>query len=333
MDCCGLDRRRFIGGVLGLAAGGLAFAKGRRIRLAFCSQTLCILPYVVAQKRGYFAEQGLNVELIYARGGGAALQALVGRAVDYAATSLDAQLQAYKNGAPIRRFAASGRLPLFALAVAPKASAKIRTLRDLEGKTVGISALGNADHALLLYLLAKAGVDASRIRFATMGPNLFEALRVGHLEAGMVQEPALTLLQAQGGRVLVNFMDLEETRRYLGGSYAFLGVVVRKDEVEKRLDEMRRLAKALEAALEFVHAAPGRLIVDALPSALIAGGNREQLDAIVERYRKSIYPRTTRLDLEAAARVVEAQKLAGLLPRGFKWRELFLPEVLEGAEG
>lgn len=148
----------------------------------------------------------------------------------------------------------------------------------------------------------------------------------------MVQEPALTLLLAQGGRVLVNFMDLEQTRRYLGGSYAFLGVVVRKDEVEERLDEMRRLSKALEAALEFIHAAPGRLIVDALPSALIAGGNRKQLDAIVERYRKSIYPRTTRLDLEAAARVVEAQKLAGLLPAGFQWRELFLPEVLEGAK-
>ncbi|WP_287418122.1 ABC transporter substrate-binding protein, partial [Oceanithermus sp.] len=64
----------------------------------------------MAEKRGMFADQGLSVELIYTRGGGAALQALVGGAVDYAATSLDAQLQAFKNGAPIQRFAASGRL-------------------------------------------------------------------------------------------------------------------------------------------------------------------------------------------------------------------------------
>ncbi len=333
MDCCGLDRRRFLGGVVGLAAGGLAFGKKRRIRLAFCSQTLCILPYVMAEKRGMFADQGLSVELIYTRGGGAALQALVGGAVDYAATSLDAQLQAFKNGAPIQRFAASGRLPLFALAVAPKARDRIRSLADLAGQTVGISALGNADHALLLYLLARAGVDATRIRFATLGPNLFEALRVGHVDAGMVQEPALSLLLERGGGVLVNFMDLVETRRYLGGSYAFMGVAVRGDEADDRLDEMRRLAGALQAALEFIHTASGKLIVATLPSELIAGGDRKQLEAIVERYRQSIYPRSTRLDLEAAARVVEAQQLAGLLPENLPWRELFLPKVLEGAAG
>ena len=39
---------------------------------------------------------------------------------------------------------------------------QIRSIKDLEGRTVGVSALGNADHALTLYLLQQAGADAEK---------------------------------------------------------------------------------------------------------------------------------------------------------------------------
>lgn len=133
MSCC-VDRREVIQGIAGLALGGVALGqRGRKkLRLAFCSQLLCIVPYEVAQRRGYFAEEGLEVELVYARGGSQALQFLVGKAVDYAATSLDAALQAYHRGAPILRFASTGRLPLFALAAGPKSP--VKSVRDLESR-------------------------------------------------------------------------------------------------------------------------------------------------------------------------------------------------------
>ena len=81
------------------------------------------------------------------------MQALVGGAVEYAATSFDVALQAFANGAAIERFATTGRLPLFALATAPEQADTLTDVAGLAGKTVGVSALGNADHALLLYLL------------------------------------------------------------------------------------------------------------------------------------------------------------------------------------
>ncbi|WP_236682876.1 ABC transporter substrate-binding protein [Thermus filiformis] len=323
-----MDRRVVIQGIAGLALGGAALGQRgrRRIRLAFCSQLLCIIPYEVAQRRGYFAEEGLDVELVYARGGSQALQFLVGKAVDYAATSLDAALQAYQQGAPILRFCSTGRLPLFALAAAPKSP--IQGVRDLEGKAVGVSALGNADHVLLVYLLKKAGVDPRRVQYATLGPNLYEALKAGHVGAGMVQEPALTLLKEAGGRELVNLMDLKQARAYLGGPYEFMGVAVRREERAARLEEMRALARALERALRFVRAADARLIADTLPKALIAGGDEARLKAVIERYRKDLYPEGVRIDLEAARRVAESQQEAGLLPPGFRLEGLLDLEVL-----
>src|SRR5207237_4219890 len=186
-------------------------AQGKQIKLAYCSQLLCGVPYEVARSDGHFKAHGLDVQLVYTRGGNAAMQALVGGAVDYAATALDVAIQAYANvGADIRRFAVTGRLPLFALVTAPRTANQIRALKDLEGKTVAVSGLGNADHALALFLLKQAGADASKVRFATMGVNLLEALRQGQIEAGLVQEPALTLLRASGARVLVNGMDLPD---------------------------------------------------------------------------------------------------------------------------
>src|SRR6267142_5865308 len=225
-------------------------AQGKEIKLAYCSQLLCGVPYEVARSAGYFKNHGLDVQLVYTRGGNAAMQALVGGAVDYAATALDVAIQAYANvGADIRRFAVTGRLPLFALVTAPRTASQIRALKDLEGKTVAVSGLGNADHALALFLLKQANADAGKVKFATMGVNLLEALRQGQIEAGLVQEPALTLLRKSGARVLVNGMDLTDARRYLGGTYEFMGVAVRGKELEQRKPEMALLVKALADAL------------------------------------------------------------------------------------
>ena len=317
------DRRTALKSLLG-AAGIIAISACRSrpdsgatpVSLAFCGQLLCVVPYEVARVRGHFADEGLDAELVYTRGGSAAMQALVGGAVDYAGTSFDVALQAVANGAPIRRVASTGRLPLFALAVAPAQADAIRSVKDLEGTTVGISGLGNADHALLLFLLDQAGADTSGVQFATIGTNLFDALRIGQVDAAMLQEPALSLITATGGRELVNFMELEQARTHLGGAYEFMGVSVRAAERDQRQEEIQRLGRALAAGLAETRTLPPAEIVASLPSELVAGGDVAQLERIVDRYRLSLYPEAVTIDVAAAERVVRAQEIAGLLEPG-----------------
>jgi NitT/TauT family transport system substrate-binding protein len=291
-----------------------AGAQAKQIKLAFCSQLLCVVPYEVARAGGHFKNHGLDVELVYTRGGNAAMQALVGGAVDYAATALDVAIQAYVNGAEVRRFATTGRLPLFALATAPKTADQIRTVKDLEGKTVGVSALGQADHALLLYLLKLADADASKVQFATLGVNLLETLRQGQVDAGLVQEPALTLLQRAGARVLVNGMDSDDAKKYLGGAYEFMGVAVRAKEIETRKPEMIALARGLADGLKALRTASADEIVAALPAELTTGLDKKDLGSILVRYRTSLYPETVTIDLAAAKRVADALIVGGLIP-------------------
>ena len=322
-DSTSIDRRTALKGMLGLAGvmfvsacGPKPVGEATKLRLAFCGQLLCVVPYEVARERGHFANQGFDIELVYTRGGNAAMQALVGGAVEYAGTSFDVALQAVANGAAIRRFASTGRLPLFALAVGPKRADTITSVKSLTGTTVGISGLGNADHALLLYLVDQAGVDASTIRFATIGTNVFEALRLGQVDAAMVQEPALSLIARAGGRELVNFMDIEDSRTHLGGSYEFMGVAVRSSERDRRLPEMRRVARALANGLTDTRTLPPAEIIAALPEALLAGSDVAPLEQIIERYRLSLYPDNVGIDLDAVQRVVRAQEIAKLIAPG-----------------
>src|SRR6266487_4112809 len=292
-------------------------AQGQQIKLAYCSQLLCGVPYEVARSAGHFKNHGLDVQLVYTRGGNAAIQALVGGAVDYGATSLDVAAQAYANvGADIRRFAVTGRLPLFAVVTAPKTASQVQSIKDLEGRTIGVSALGNADHALTLYLLKQAGADAQKVKFATIGVNLLEALRQNQIDAGLVQEPALTLLRRSGARVLVNAMDLEDAKHHLGGSFEFMGVAVRAKEIEQRRPEMVALTKALADALKALRGMTGDHLTAALPKEMTTGLDLKEFGDIIARHRDSLYPETVNIDLDAAKRVEQSLVAGGLIKSG-----------------
>jgi len=303
-----------IASVLSAGQAAPAGAQGKQIKLAYCSQLLCGVPYEVARSAGLFKANGLDVQFVYTRGGTAAMQALVGGAVDYAATSLDVAIQAYANvNAEIRRFAVTGRLPLFAIATAPKTADTIKSIKDLEGKTVGINALGTADYALTLYLLKQAGADAKKVQFATMGVNLLEALRQGQIDVGLVQEPALTLVKRAGGRVLMNAMDLEEAKSHLGGAFEFMGVAVRAKEIEQRKPEMVALTKSLAEALKLLRTMSGDQLSAAFPKEMTTGLDLKEFGEIILAHRESLYPETVTIDLDAAKRVQQSLIVGGLI--------------------
>ncbi len=290
-----------------------ASAKSTTIQLAFCSNLLCAPPYEVTRAGGHFRDEGLDVQLVYMRGSTAATQALVGGALDYAATSFDDVLQAVNRGANIKRFSSTGRLPLAALAIAPNRVAEINSFKDLEGRTVGIVSRGNISEALTLFLMKKAGADGKKVQFAVLGPNIYDPVRLGQVDAAWVSEPALSLLVRVGSRAIVNFMETDDAEKYLGGPYEFMGVSVRTADMPARRDEMRALARALDKGLSGLQSVKPEEITAALPKQLMAGVDGGQFTDIIARYRASLYPTTGALDVASCERVADTLKFAGLI--------------------
>jgi NitT/TauT family transport system substrate-binding protein len=340
MDCCETDgfkrpveirekstlektvRRRGVLKGAALVAGATPFvasgvktgaAKSATIQLAFCSQLLCVPPYEVTRDGGYFRDEGLDVQLVYMRGSTAAMQALVGGAVDYAATSFDDVLQAFNRGAEIKRFYSTARLPLSALAISPNRVAEINSFKDLEGRTIGIVSRGSLSESITLFLMKTAGADGKKVTFAVLGPNIYEPVRLGQVDAAWVGEPALSLLVKEGGKALVNFMETDDADKYLGGRYEFMGVSVRTAELAERREQMKALARALEKGLWRLQSIKPEEITSALPKQLIEGVDTAQLTEIFGRYRASLYPTVGAIDVAACDRVADTLKFTGLI--------------------
>jgi len=285
------------------------------VELAFCSQVLCILPFEVARQRGYFAAEGLDVNLVYMRGGTQAINALLAGSVDFVGTPIDLVVQAVAKGKPAVMIASTSQLPFFALVASPRAST-VQSIKDLAGQHIGVANLGTTDHLMTLYLLTREGVDPASVEFVALGPNLYEQLVRGQVEAGMVQEPSLTLVERAGGRVLVNFMRLNDAQRTLGGPYQFMGLNTRPEVLAAKADTARKLIRGLVRANRWMLDNPSTAIVQAVPADLVAGGELELFAATLDRHKRDLYPADGRLMLDSVQRVIDVQQQSGAIELG-----------------
>lgn len=295
-------------------AGAAAPKAGlQTVELAFCSQVLCVLPFEVARQRGFFEAEGLDVTLTYMRGGAQAMNALLAGSVDFIGTPIDLVIQTVAKGKEAVMVASTSQLPFFALVVGPQQAGSVTTVKDLQGKRVGVGNLGTTDHLMAQYLLVKEGVDPTTVDFVASGPNLYEQLSRGQIDAGMVQEPSLTLLERGGGRVLVNFMKLDDTRRALGGPYQFMGLNTRPEVLATKADTAQGLIRGLGRANRWIRENSGENVVKAVPGELVAGGDVALFAAALDRYKNDLYPADGKLVVDSVQRVIDVQEQSGAL--------------------
>ncbi|MGH7767109.1 MAG: ABC transporter substrate-binding protein [Candidatus Binatia bacterium] len=176
----------------------------RTIHVAIPSVTPSVATFAVAKERGYYREEGLNVELV-AMPSAVGTQALIGGNVKFS-TLGGASLPPILRGAPMRFLFATFSRPMFWLYAKPE----IRSIADLKGKKVGISSLGSGPDSILRDTLKKHGLDGGRdvaILPVGSGTARFYALQAGSVEAAMLSIPAIFMAQDAGFRELVSFVE------------------------------------------------------------------------------------------------------------------------------
>jgi NitT/TauT family transport system substrate-binding protein len=119
--------------------------------------------YFIAQEKGYFAAEGLDVEFVYA-GGGTATPALLSGTVDASASSASA-LSAILRGADLRIVLVFQDTPNYQLWANPE----IHSLTDLKGKSVGIATRGDTFEIATRLALQSAGVPSDTVGYSPLG--------------------------------------------------------------------------------------------------------------------------------------------------------------------
>lgn len=131
--------------------------------------------YFVAKERGYFKQEKLDVTFDQGDGSSHAVTKVMAGSYQAAFGDINAIIQnaATRPGtAPVMVYMIYNRAPF---AIMTKASNPIKTLKDLEGRTVG-SPAGGAAMKMFPTLADKSGIDASKVRWTNMAPNLQEQM-------------------------------------------------------------------------------------------------------------------------------------------------------------
>jgi len=168
--------------------------------------TPAVTAFAIARDRGYYREEGLDVQLIVMPSA-VGTQALLGGNVKFS-TGGGAGLLPILRGAPMRFMFTTFSRPMFWLYARPE----LRSVESLKGRKVGVSSIGSGPDSLLRELLKKHGLDGTRdvvVLPVGGGTARYFALQAGSVDAAMLSIPANLMAQDAGFRQLVSFIDQE----------------------------------------------------------------------------------------------------------------------------
>ena len=231
------------------------------------------LPLRVADAEGYFAKEGLAVALKTTRAEPGAAEALAQGQADLVATSLDAMLRFGPRSpkqAP-RIVLGLTAAPPVALVVADSDKEVVRSLEDLPGARVGVSAPGGSEQAWFAWLLARAGISSARVSLLSRGDRgLPHAIGAGEIQAALVREPAASrLLSAGQAHLLVDLRTPAAVGRALGTTTVNAAVFIRADRAVRDRD-LAAFGRAVLAAERRIATATPQALSERLPATITA---------------------------------------------------------------
>jgi len=222
-----------------------------KTRIAVTNFNLSFLPLGVALQRGFFKDEGLDVEVIRMNTPNTVAAMITGD-VGYAML-FGSIVRAALRGMPLRAVASLLDSPIYALI----ARSEFKSLKELKGRTVGIGNFGGTDEVTARLIFRTQGIDGDRdLKLVAVGTDRarLAALKEGLVDVAILSPPADTLGRQMGFNVL--------TRAYEHFSFPFIGVGANLKTLKERGPEVKKVVKSFLRA--------NRLIRDDKESAVKA---------------------------------------------------------------
>ncbi len=262
------------------------------------------LPLTIAERRGFFAREGLQVELNDVAGGAKALEALVGGSVDVVCGAYEHTIFMAAKGIKLRAIALQNNSYGLVIGLPPAKAASYTSPRDLKGLTVGVTAPGSSSSLGLRLLLAKAGLTANDVAIVGVGGGAaaVAAMKSGRLDAMANFDPVISLLERDGAlKPILDTRLQRDLDELYGGPFAASAFYVSADFVARYPNTTQAFANAVSTALKWIATASTDDIVAAVPPEYYAG-DRALYHLVIERNRPQ-FSRDGRITLAAAKNV------------------------------
>jgi len=287
-----MERRTFLksAGALGLAAavGPNAFAQGApekaKVTLGVGGKPLLYyLPLTIAERKGFFKEQGLEVEINDFGGGAKSLQALIGGSVDVVTGAYELTIRMQAKGQDVVAVTELGRFPAIVIAAKKDKAGQIKSAADFKGLKIGVTAPGSSTALTAQYAMVKAGLkpsDAAIIGVGS-GASAVAAMKKGEIDVISHLDPVIAKLEADGDiQVLIDTRTESGTRGLFGGSNPAAVLYTKQDFIEKNPNTTQRLVNAFMKALKWIESATPEQIADSVPPEYHLGDKALYLKAV-----------------------------------------------------
>jgi NitT/TauT family transport system substrate-binding protein len=240
------------------------------------------LPVVLAQRLGYFHDEGLSVRLLSEPAGVEAADEMLAGAVQGVIGFYDHNIQLQSVGKYTESVVQFSRVPGEAEMVSSR-HPEIRSMADLKGHHVGVTGLGSSTDFLTEYLLVKAGLKLPYVTPVPVGAGdtLIAALSKDQVQAAMTTEPTIArLLETGQAHILVDLRTVAGTHEALGGPYPAACLYMETTWVETHKPTVQKLANALVRTLHYIAGHSADEIANQMPPDYFVGNRAMYVSAL-----------------------------------------------------
>jgi NitT/TauT family transport system substrate-binding protein len=232
------------------------------------------LPLTLAEQLGYFKAEGLDVEISDFSGGARALQAVVGGLADVVSGAYEHTINLQNKGQFFQAFVLQGRAPQIALGVSTKTMAGYKSVADLKGKKIGVTAPGSSTNMMANLVLSRVGLKAGDVSFIGVGTaaGALTALRSGQIDAICNIDPVMTMLEQKGDvRIISDTRTLKGTLQVFGGPMPAACLYAPMEFVQKNPNTAQALTNAIVHSLKWLQTAGPSDIIKTVPEPYLLG--------------------------------------------------------------
>jgi NitT/TauT family transport system substrate-binding protein len=245
---------------------------------------LYYLPLTIAEQRGYFKAEGLDITIVDFAGGARALQAVVGGSADVVSGAFEHTVNMQFKGQRLRAFVLQGRAPQIVLGINPKTMAGYKVPADLKGKKIGVTAPGSSTNVMVNFFLAKAGLKPSDVSIIGVGAaqGAVAAMRAGQVDAMSNLDPVVTLLQRGGDlKIISDTRNVAEADKVFGGPMPAACLYAPQSFIDKNPLTTQALANAIVRADKWIQGAGPGDIINNVPESYLLGDRAVYIDAFL----------------------------------------------------
>ena len=279
-----------------LGSGTNAFAQTlekTKVSIAVGGKNLLYyLPLTIAEQLGYFKDEGLQVEISDFAGGAKALQALIGGSADVTSGAYEHTIDMQAKGQMITSFVLQGRAPQIVMGFSTKTMPNYKSIADLKGKKIGVTAPGSSTNMVANFVLAKAGLKPNDVSFVGVGTSAgaLAAMRSGQIDAISNLEPVVTiLLQKNDIKTIVDTRTLKDTLELFGGPMPAATLYTTDAFIKKNPNTVQALTNAMVRALKWIQKAGPGDIIKVVPENFLLGDRALYIEAFL-RSKEAISP-------------------------------------------